>query len=40
MCVILNVLGCYNVLNVVVVVVVVMEEGIDDEVILWVFESF
>lgn len=40
MCVILNVSGCYNVLNVVVVVVVVMEEGIDDEVILWVFESF
>lgn len=35
-----NVLGCYNVLNVVVVVVVVMEEGIDDWVILCVLESF
>lgn len=38
--VILNALGRYNALNVVVAVAVVTEEGIDDEVILRAFESF
>lgn len=38
--VLLNVFGCYNVLNVIVVFVVVKEEGIVNEVILVVFVDF